>query len=349
MDHEPEVGLVEAHPEGRGGHQRLDPVGQQVGLGGAALGVLGATRVRGDREAATAQEVGDLVGRGHRHGVDDARARQLGQVVGQPAEAVGRVRERQHGEAETLPVERAAQHQGLPQGRPCLPVGAHGAQLLGDVLGDPRVGGGRGGQDRDAGREFGQHGAQPAVVGPEVVAPVGDTVRLVDHQQAGGGGELGQHVVAEVGVVQPLRADQQDVHLTGCHLGLDLLPLLRVGGVDGAGVDPGPSCRVHLIAHQGEQRGDDHRRTRAAGSQQGGGDEVDGGLAPPGALHHQGPAPVDDQRLDGEPLVLAQLGRGPASSRSTASARARTAARSAGVASVGAELAGWRRDWSIGP
>ena len=43
-----------------------------------------------------------------------------------------------------------------------------------------------------------------------------------------------------------------------------------------------------------------------ARSQQGGGDEVDRGLAPAGALHDEGPAPVDGQRLDRRPLVLAQ-------------------------------------------
>ena len=91
---------------------------------------------------------------------------------------------------QALPVQRAAQHQGAsPRTR---------AQLLGHVRGHPRVGRRGGGQHRHARRQIGEHGAQPAVVGPEVVAPVGDAVRLVDHQQAGRGRELGQHLVAEV-------------------------------------------------------------------------------------------------------------------------------------------------------
>ena len=45
------------------------------------------------------------------------------------------------------------------------------------------------------------------------------------------------------------------------------------------------------------------------GAQQRGGDEVDRRLAPAGALHDQRPAPVDDQRLDRRPLVVAQRGR----------------------------------------
>lgn len=37
--------------------------------------------------------------------------------------------------------------------------------------------------------------------------------------------------------------------------------------------------------------------------------EVHRGLAPPRALHDQGPAPLGDQRLDRPPLILAQPGR----------------------------------------
>ena len=63
--------------------------------------------------------------------------------------------------------------------------------------------------------QVGEQGADPAVVGPEVVAPVGDAVRLVDDQQAAGRGQPGQHLVAEAGVVEPLGADQQHVDLAG--------------------------------------------------------------------------------------------------------------------------------------
>ncbi len=303
VHHEAEVGLVEAHAERGGGDQRLDPVGEQVGLGGAALGVLSAAGVGGHREAALAQEGRHLLGRGHGQGVDDAGAGEPVEVVGQPGEPVRRVGQGQYAQGEALPVERSAQHQGAL-------VGGAGAELLGDVRGDPGVGGGGRGQHRDTGRQLREHGAQPAVVGAEVVPPVRDAVRLVDHQQAGGGGELGQHLVAEVGVVQPLGADQQDVDLPGGDLGLDLVPLVGVGRVDGAGVDAGPGRRLHLVAHQGEQRRDDHRRPGTAGPEQGGGDEVDRGLPPAGALDDQGAAVVDHEGLDGRPLVLAQGGGG---------------------------------------
>jgi hypothetical protein len=38
---------------------------------------------------------------------------------------------------------------------------------------------------------------------------------LVDHEQPDRGGEQGQHVVTEPRVVQPLRADQQQVDRSG--------------------------------------------------------------------------------------------------------------------------------------
>ncbi len=140
------------------------------------------------------------------------------------------------------------------------------------------------------------------------MAPVGDAVRLVHHQQPGGGGQLGQDQVAEPRVVQPLRADQQHVDRPGRDLGVDLVPLGDVGRVDRAGVQAGPGRRVDLVAHQREQRGDDHGRPRAAGPEQRGGHEVDRGLAPAGALHDQRPAAAAGQRLDRGPLVRAQPG-----------------------------------------
>ena len=182
------------------------------------------------------------------------------------------------------------------------------AELLGDVGGHPGVGGGGGGEHRDALGQVGEQGADAAVVGAEVVAPVGDAVRLVDHEQAGGGGQPGQHLVAEAGVVEPLGADQQHVDLAGGDRVVDRLPLLEVGGVDRDRADAGPLGGLDLVAHQGEQRRDDHRRAGARGAQQRGGHEVDRGLAPAGALHDERPAPVDRERLDRRPLVLAEHG-----------------------------------------
>ena len=75
--------------------------------------------------------------------------------------------------------------------------------------------------------------------------------------------------------------------------------------------DPHALGRGHLVAHEGEQRRHDQRGAGARVAQQAGGDEVDGGLAEPGALHDQGPAAVGDDRLDGGDLGGAQHGVGP--------------------------------------
>ena len=61
--------------------------------------------------------------------------------------------------------------------------------------------------------------------------------------------------------------------------------------------------RLDLVAHEGEQRRDEHRRPGPGVAQQPGGDEVDGALAPPGALHDQRSAAAVDQRLDGLELA----------------------------------------------
>lgn len=133
-------------------------------------------------------------------------------------------------------------------------------------------------------------------------------MRLVDHQQTRGRGEARQHLVPEIGIVEPLGTDQQHIHLARRHLGLDGVPLLGVGGVDRAGADTGPGRRRHLVAHEGEQGRDDDRRPAALGAQQRCRHEIHRGLAPPGPLDDQGSAPVGDEGLDGPPLVLAQPG-----------------------------------------
>ena len=228
--------------------------------------------------AAGAQVVGDLLGGGDGEAVDDAGAGLLGQVVGEPGQPLLGGRQPDDAELQRLTVEGAAQHQGL------------GPHLLGDVGGDPGVGGGGRRQHRDAGRQVVEQGADPAVVGPEVVPPVGDAVRLVDHEQPAGGGQPGQHLVAEAGVVEPLRADQEDVDLAGRDRPVGLLPVLEVGGVDRHRADAGPLGGGDLVAHQRQQRRDDHGRPGAGLAQQQRGHEVDRRLAPAGALDDERPA-----------------------------------------------------------
>ena len=174
----------------------------------------------------------------------------LGEVVGQPRQPLLGGLEPDHAEAQRLAVEGAAEHEDVV------------AELLGHVGGHPGVGRGGGGQHGYAVGQVAEERADPPVVGPEVVAPVGDAVRLVDDQQPAGRRQPGQHLVAEARVVQPLRGHEQHVDLAGADLVVDRLPLLHVGGVDRHGPDARSLGRGDLVAHQRQQRGDDHRRAR---------------------------------------------------------------------------------------
>ena len=295
---EAEVGLVEAHAQGGRRHQRLDAVAEQVRLGDLPLGRVGLAGVGAHVEPRAAQVLGDLVGRRDRQAVHDAGPLEGGQVLREPRQLRRRVGQPDDGEVEAGPVERAAQHQHV--------VARRGAELLGDVGGDPGVRRGGGRQHRDAVGQLGQQRADPAVVRAEVVPPVGDAVRLVDHDQAGVGREPGEHLVPEGGVREPLRRHEQDVDLARGDAGVHLVPLGDVRGVERRGADAGALGGGHLVAHEGEQRGHQHGRPRTPGAQQRGGDEVHGGLAPPGALHHQRPPVPGDERVDRAPLVVAQ-------------------------------------------
>ena len=84
---------------------------------------------------------------------------------------------------------------------------------------------------------------------------------------------------------------------------------LAVGAVDRVRAQPEPLGGGDLVAHQREQRADDQRRARAGLAQQRRGDEVDGRLAPPGALDAEHARAVGDDVVDRLELVRAELRR----------------------------------------
>ncbi len=96
----------------------------------------------------------------------------LRQDLGQPGEPLRLVAERDRIEPERVARQRTAEDlDAVPE-------------LLDDVGHDAVVGRGRRRQDRHASVQRAQDPADPPVVGPEVVAPVRDAVRLVDDEQA---------------------------------------------------------------------------------------------------------------------------------------------------------------------
>ena len=133
MHDEAEVGLVVAHAERARGHDRLELVAQQplldvdapLGLDLAAVGL--------GRDAVGVEEVGDQVGVALGERVDDAGARQLRQVGGEPREPVGGRRQLDDLQAQ----RRAAQRPAVGAQR----AGVAELQLLDDVGHDAVVGG----------------------------------------------------------------------------------------------------------------------------------------------------------------------------------------------------------------
>ena len=66
-----------------------------------------------------------------------------------------------------------------------------------------------------------------AVVGPEVVTPVADAVRLVDHEQPDAGAERGQHVVAEAALSNRSGETSSRSTSSASDVGLDRRPTRR--------------------------------------------------------------------------------------------------------------------------
>ena len=212
----------------------------------------------------------------------------------QPRRPLRRIAQPHDVEPQRLPVQAAAQNPGAV------------AELRAHVL-DHAVVGRRGRrQHRHAFPEPGEEIADAPVVRSEVVPPIRDAVGLVDDDHARRPRQLRQHVVAELRIVQPLRRHQQHVDPAAGHAPLDVVPLRHVRAVDGFRLDARTPGRRDLVAHQRQQRRDDHAGPAPAPPQQLRRDEVHRRLAPAGALHHQHPLTTIDQPVDRPPLVVAQ-------------------------------------------
>ncbi len=259
MQDEAEVRLVETHAEGRRRNERLDLVVPQCLLEPDPLGRLGPAGVGGHVVAGVAQGGGDVLGGRHGQRVDDAGARQVAEVRDEPGEPLLGGGERQHTEAQRRSGERASQREDLPAARAVVTSPAR-RQLLDDVGHDARIRRRRCREDRRLARQRGEQVPDPPVVGPEVVTPVADAVRLVDDEQAARRREGRELLIAKARVVQALRADEQHVHLTARQRSRDRTPLVGVRRVERDCADPGPLGCGDLVPHQRQERADDDGR-----------------------------------------------------------------------------------------
>ncbi len=242
-----DVGLVDAHPEGDRGDDDQAILALEPRFDDAAILGLHPGMVVAGRMPVLGERTGQRLGLGAGAAIDDPGLAPAGGGEGQDL-APGRVF-RLEGEGEVGAVEPVQEGLRLPLEQP--------RDDFGPGL---RVGGGREGGEGHVQR-FPQ-GADPEVVGAEIVAPLADAmglvhrderrVRALQHPLGRGGGE----------------AFGRDVEQLQASL-LDRLPdrlrlLLRVAGGERARLDSGLLQGTDLIAHQGDERGNNHRQPVAA-------------------------------------------------------------------------------------
>ena len=210
-----------------------------------------------------------------RQAVDDAR---VPAVLGveEAQELIARIVFRRDGVADVRAVEAADEDPRVPE-----------PEALGNFA--PRRGI-RGGGERDArhaGVPFVQH-RELEVLGPEVVAPLRDAVRLVDGEERDAQAvEQGEGALAH----QPLRRDVEQVEPARAGAVLDRSDFAEgQGGVEIPGAYPRLPQGVDLVLHQCDEGGDDDRD---AGAEQGG-DLVAQRLAAAGGHDHQAIAAARD-------------------------------------------------------
>ena len=241
VDHETHIGLVDAHAEGDGGHDHIHLLHEELVLVTGALVGIHAGVVGQCLDAVHVQHLGHFLHLLPAEAVNDAAA--TGVLFDEADDLAAHVLL-----GADLVVQVGAIEAGLVR------LGVRNVEVLQDVL--LHLFRGRGGQ-RDHGHPLDliEDGAQAAVLGAEVVAPLADAVRLVN-------GEEADLDVGEELHVLPLRerfgGHVQDL----CPAVLDVLADLQglvaregtVQEVRHAVLIAEAAQGVHLVLHQRDER-----------------------------------------------------------------------------------------------
>ncbi len=273
VNHKGDVGLVDAHAEGVGGHHDGFPVVGEILLILPPLLIVQARVVAGGGEAVVAEGLADPFHVGPGGAVDDAAAapalpQQLQQAPGLFLRAL-------HVEKEVFPVEARDHGPGLPKPqepddvRPDLPGGR---SREGRQKGPP-------GQSLHKVRDL-------QIAGAEILSPLADAVGLVHGHQ--GDVRPGGKVEEALGG-QPLRGHIDDLigAPAGPSQGLAVLGKAQ-GGIEISRRNPGLAQGHDLILHQGDQG----RHHQGDPRQHQGGNLIAHGLAGAGGHDAQNILPV---------------------------------------------------------
>ena len=241
------IGLVDAEAERVGGDDQWRAAGGEAALDGRARGAAHARVVALGGYPGGIERFGGFLHGAARAGVDDAGlAAAFARVGDQPGEPLPGAGDRRHLEAQVRAVEAGQHLAGLGgDAEPGEDVTPHG-----------RVGGRR---ERERARpaELLARAAEREVVGAEVVPPLRDAVRLVDHEQAH---TAAREAIEEAPVREPLRCDEEQRDASRLEVGVAAVLLGAIErGVDEGRRDSDRLEGLDLVLHQRDQRRDHER------------------------------------------------------------------------------------------
>ena len=245
VEHEADVGLVDAHPERVRRDQHVDLSGHEAILHVGAHALVEPGVIRIDASTVVGQRVGDFFDRTAARSVDEPRP--LG-VVDDVTRDVDLLPLRAGGDDLERQVRTIETGQDLTR--------RFEPKLLCNVRPHGRCRRRGEGRDGEPAQSL-DHRTQAPVVRAKVVTPLADAVRFVD-DEAAGREPLDER--DELAATKPLRRDEQHLQAARLEVVGDR-PLVGRGepGMDGRRGDPLRLQLIDLILHQGDQRAHDER------------------------------------------------------------------------------------------